>query len=253
MTAPAFETASSAGVPTGATSLTIDKPTGTAEGDLLVAVISCVETPQAESGWTMDLSVSGDLAAVYYKLAGGSEPSTYTFDFGASSLVCAGGIIRISGAHQTTPVAAIPTSVYTGDGHPDPPSSGTVSSDDYLAVALFGNIGPALSSTPPSGYDERVDHAEDATITEAAVGIATKTLSAATTENPGAFTLNSASSPTFNAAWTILIAPGAGVTLHAVSPTDDITTTGWSSTPLWSRIDDPPDTPDGTVISATSS
>ena len=40
---------------------------------------------------------------------------------------------------------------------------------------------------------------------------------------------------------------------HAVSPTDDVTTTGWSSTPLWSRVDDPPDTPDGTVISATAS
>jgi hypothetical protein len=42
-------------------------------------------------------------------------------------------------------------------------------------------------------------------------------------------------------------------TLHAVSPDADTTTTGWTSTPLWSRIDEDPASPDGTVISATAS
>ena len=37
------------------------------------------------------------------------------------------------------------------------------------------------------------------------------------------------------------------------SPTDDVTTTGWTSTPLWSKVDDDPDSPDATVISATAS
>lgn len=46
---------------------------------------------------------------------------------------------------------------------------------------------------------------------------------------------------------------GVFATLHAVSPTDDVTTTGWSSTPLWSKIDEDPDSPDGTVITATAS
>ena len=43
------------------------------------------------------------------------------------------------------------------------------------------------------------------------------------------------------------------VPLYAVSPTDDVTTTGWTSTPLWSKIDDDPDSPDATVITATAS
>ena len=41
--------------------------------------------------------------------------------------------------------------------------------------------------------------------------------------------------------------------LYDIPPTDDVTTTGWSSTPLWSKIDDDPDSPDATVITATAS
>ena len=43
------------------------------------------------------------------------------------------------------------------------------------------------------------------------------------------------------------------IPLYDVPPTDDVTTTGWSSTPLWSKIDDDPDSPDATVITATAS
>jgi len=43
------------------------------------------------------------------------------------------------------------------------------------------------------------------------------------------------------------------IVLVAVSPTDDVTTTGWSSTPLWSKIDEDPGSPDATVITATAS
>lgn len=40
--------------------------------------------------------------------------------------------------------------------------------------------------------------------------------------------------------------------LYAIPPTDDIATSGWSSTPLWSKVDDP-ETPDGTVITGAAS
>jgi hypothetical protein len=45
---------------------------------------------------------------------------------------------------------------------------------------------------------------------------------------------------------------GAFTVFHIVSPTDDITTTGWTSTPLWSKVDEDPASPDGTVIQATA-
>jgi hypothetical protein len=47
--------------------------------------------------------------------------------------------------------------------------------------------------------------------------------------------------------------PNPGGPVHAVSPTDDVTTTGWTSTPLWSKVDDDPDSPDATVITGTAS
>ena len=34
-------------------------------------------------------------------------------------------------------------------------------------------------------------------------------------------------------------------------PISDVATTGWSTTPLWSKVDDDPDSPDGTVVSAS--
>lgn len=40
---------------------------------------------------------------------------------------------------------------------------------------------------------------------------------------------------------------------QVVLPDADTTTTGWTSTPLWSKVDDPWSSPDGTVISATAS
>jgi hypothetical protein len=46
---------------------------------------------------------------------------------------------------------------------------------------------------------------------------------------------------------------GASVTVQIVYPDADVTTTGWTTTPLWSKIDDDPASPDGTVISATAS
>jgi hypothetical protein len=53
---------------------------------------------------------------------------------------------------------------------------------------------------------------------------------------------------------TVLVSsPDNDYTLVPVSPTDDVTTTGWTSTPLWSKIDDDPDSPDAAVITGTSS
>jgi len=45
----------------------------------------------------------------------------------------------------------------------------------------------------------------------------------------------------------------ASVTYTYAKPDADITTTGWTSTPLWSKVDDDPASPDATVITASSS
>lgn len=92
------------------TSLTITKPTGTASGDLLVAqIVWDVSTgnPTAPSGWTL-LNKSSQFdggvqmsQAIYYKEAGGSEPSNYTWTINASATTGCGGIARVTGADNT--------------------------------------------------------------------------------------------------------------------------------------------------------
>lgn len=65
------------------TTLTISKPTGTAEGDVMVAAIGTVNATSIStppSGWTLSRSIDNgtDLGLdVYYKVAGASEPSSY--------------------------------------------------------------------------------------------------------------------------------------------------------------------------------
>ena len=69
----------------GSSSPVVNKPTGTASGDLMIAVISAATNSTSGptcSGWTqLAWSGSGGLVsyAILYKVAGGSEPSSYTF------------------------------------------------------------------------------------------------------------------------------------------------------------------------------
>jgi hypothetical protein len=206
MTAPAFETASSATDTSGtATTLTVDKPASTAEGDLLWALVQAFKSGNdisvhawSSSGWAVDQHASygsgnNRRSAVLWKVAGGSEPSTYDFTFGiAASLY--GGILRISGAHATTPLAAAPAAATGASSVPNPPASGTVASGDYLAIAAAAHSN--ASETPPAGYDERVDASN--------VEIATLSLAGVTSEDPGTITTATAWS-----AYTYLVAPPA--------------------------------------------
>lgn len=94
---------------TASTSLTITKPSGTVSGDVLVAFVnmvrsSAINTPP--SGWTT-IEASGAYAYshVYWKVAGASEPSSYTWDEGVSTN-WAGVIFRLSGVDPTTQLDA---------------------------------------------------------------------------------------------------------------------------------------------------
>jgi hypothetical protein len=70
-----------------ATSLTVNKPAGTQSGDLLRAVVSVSQVggsfPATPTGWSVDVStqdyVGNTYTTAFWKIAGSSEPSTYTF------------------------------------------------------------------------------------------------------------------------------------------------------------------------------
>lgn len=88
------------------TSPTCNKPTGTASGDLMIWV--CGGTPSTPSGWTLlgsaDSGTSSQLIVrVFYKVAGGAEPSSYTATCSnAWSNACC--ISTYRGQDTTTPI-----------------------------------------------------------------------------------------------------------------------------------------------------
>jgi len=79
---------------TSSTTLVINKPTGTLEGDLMVGVMSSGNdrTWTGATGWTevADQGATGSLR-VAYKIAGAGEAATYTFT-ASSSATCSGAI-----------------------------------------------------------------------------------------------------------------------------------------------------------------
>lgn len=87
-------------------SVTCNKPTGTASGDLMIWV--CSGSPSTPSGWTLLGSADSGtssmlLVRVFYKVAGGAEPSSYTASVSTSwSNACC--ISTYRGQSSTTPI-----------------------------------------------------------------------------------------------------------------------------------------------------
>lgn len=111
MAAPVVESTASAS--DLASSLTVSKPSGTAEDDLLWAwTASSSDFTSGPSGWTEETSLETTQSSLrlqaWSKVAGGSEPTSYTWTASGSSRV-AGIVERISGADGTTYVGQTST------------------------------------------------------------------------------------------------------------------------------------------------
>ena len=137
--------------------VTVSKPTGTLSGHVLVAQVTTANptTITAPSGWTTLQSgaVGGLRYGVWVKVAGGSEPSSYTFQFSATVNAVA-AIATYSG------VAASPIDVsgsQTGSSTTLTAPSVTTSGN-ALVLSLFGAQGVDVP-TAPSGTTSRVARA----------------------------------------------------------------------------------------------
>jgi hypothetical protein len=95
---------------TANTSLTISKPTGVVAGDVMIVTIAQLgnnTTDPTCSGWTLVdgaiLRSGGTLnyGAVLYRIAGSSEPSSYTFTLGSGVTSASGAILAFSGVDTT--------------------------------------------------------------------------------------------------------------------------------------------------------
>lgn len=93
-----------------ASSVTVNKPTGTTEGDLLFAFIGGTRSGSVPSGWTQLLSeaqgTSTGTVYLYYKFAGASEPSSYTFNFVGTKYSKTHTIVAYRGVDPDVPIGS---------------------------------------------------------------------------------------------------------------------------------------------------
>lgn len=134
-------------------SITVPKPTGTQANDLLVTVIdvrgaAAVSPP---SGWVLarqDVSGNAVRQVTYYRMAGASEPASYTWGLsakqGASAVSAAYG-----GVNPDQPFDASGGRPAANAAQITAPSI-TTTVDGALLIGAFG-IGTNASITPPSG------------------------------------------------------------------------------------------------------
>lgn len=143
-----------------AASLTIAKPTGTLDGDIMIACLSVGggsgQTITPPAGWTLirrDNQSTSTANASYWKLASG-EGASYQFDNSPSSDIC-GGIASYTGVNTTAPVDISGGQVNSASTSATAPSVTTTVANTMLVghFACTGN----QTMTPPGGMTEEWD------------------------------------------------------------------------------------------------
>lgn len=167
MAAPVVESVTSVNNSPLSTSFVLNKPSGTVAGDLLVALVGqginggVISAPM---GWTAIYATQDNGRSIhrgFWLLAGGSEPSSYTFT-STIPRSWAGGILRISGADTSDPIDASDVTVNASavSTHTCPAVTTTVA--DTLILRVFGisNTRTGGYSSTPSGATLAYAHAD---------------------------------------------------------------------------------------------
>lgn len=161
--------ASSANNGAGATTLVINKPTGVAQGDLMLATVTATGNGAftAPAGWTVVKNTVQGTAlrqANYYKVAGAGEGASYSWNL-STSRSASGGIIDYSGVNQTAPIDASATGTATSGNAVAPSLTTSVAGDQVVAAASFA---AATTVTADATTVEQYDAASGSTTGEAA-------------------------------------------------------------------------------------
>ncbi len=143
----------------GATTLVINAPAGVQAGDVLVAAIvgsvASGSLSVTADGWVVQSEQFDNLAVltILTRVAGGSEPTSYTFNYSVSASTRRGAIQRFSGVDNSAPMAGTPTK-NNGSGTTATGLSITTTEDDAW-VGMY--VGWSANSTTftPSGLTSR--------------------------------------------------------------------------------------------------
>jgi hypothetical protein len=144
----------------GGSNIAVTKPTGVASGDVLIAFGATTETTPyfdtVPSGWTQfESSATGDTpglfrASAWYKVAGGSEPSSYTWGSSGASGAGAPLVVLIAafrGVDNTTPIDA--SSEVAGGTSSEPSNSAAAITQTDTGRQFFMRASREDSSTIP--------------------------------------------------------------------------------------------------------
>jgi hypothetical protein len=141
----------------GATTLVILKPVGVVQGDFLIASVTVRDNPTitAPLGWNLvrkdPLLATTITQAIFSKVAGASEPASYTWTF-SSVQKASGGIIAYVGVDETVPIEG--SSGASGSGMVMTAPGVVTTTNDATVVAFFG-VARSTGITAPVGMTER--------------------------------------------------------------------------------------------------
>ncbi|MEO8521297.1 MAG: hypothetical protein ABI603_08040, partial [Acidobacteriota bacterium] len=162
----AFRSASQAAAGSGALTLTINKPAGTAEFDVMVASIAfrpqtAVITPPA--GWTLirrtdNAATTASSLATYWKAADTTEPASYAWTFDTST-GSNGGILSFVNVDTANPID-VESGATTGNALTHAAPSITTTGTDEMIVSMHA-FSSGATWTPPPGMTEAVDVASE--------------------------------------------------------------------------------------------
>lgn len=243
MASPPFGAIGSLTNVNGTTSVT--RPAVSAGDLMLLGAVAAYgdATITPPSGWTALASIDQSSAfefelRLYWKIAGGSEPSTYNVGIGGQgggNNFGYGWIWTYTGADGTTPVPASATQRNTSSSTSATCPSVTTTAADQTLVCVYvsGSNSVANSWTPPSGMTERMDAgsnpsgfvvgiADLAVASAGATGTKTATQTSSATSNCISFAIASTGGP-------VTLAPADGTHAHAA---DSVTLSASGATNL---------------------
>jgi MSHA biogenesis protein MshQ len=145
-----------------ATTLTINKPAGVVQNDVMIAAITVgpsTATITPPAGWglvrrTDNATGTTNSLAVYKLLAGAAEPASYTWTLSSGHTGAAGGIQAFSGADPTIEVENGQNTA-SGTAHATPIVTTALAST--MLVASHGIGAASTTWTPPAGMTEGID------------------------------------------------------------------------------------------------
>lgn len=146
---------SNSGSANGATTMVLTKPTGTAQGDLIIITLNAWAsgvTITQPTGFTVPTNGSGSVNSNHYfstsyLVAGASEPSSYTVSFSTSSTWAEGLIYVLRGAATSSPIANCYKATNATYSLTMPAASGTIANSSDATVYIYGGINSGASGS----------------------------------------------------------------------------------------------------------